>query len=110
MYITGYKKEAAKLLDKFVWGHSFIELNRELLEAYSEAPDAKSVLAVQEQYITDAEADVDTRKHATRLTIDQLMEMGNPNHPEYQEAEDEEEEDEEEDEDEKETKRDEQKA
>ena len=37
LYITGYEKEAAKLLDKFVWGHSFIELNYDLLEPYSRA-------------------------------------------------------------------------
>lgn len=51
MYITGFKKMAKFYLDKFSWGHSFIELNEELLELYSNCNDSQSVLVAQNQYI-----------------------------------------------------------
>lgn len=104
LYITGYKKEAAKLLDKFVWGHSFIELNHDLLEAYSRATSSEEVIKIQEQYISEAEADIEARKHDRKLTIDELMTMENPNHrgedSEIEEEEEEDEGDDEEDDDE----------
>ncbi len=34
MYILGFKKEALDLLDKFKWGHTFYELNQNLLDEY----------------------------------------------------------------------------
>ena len=89
LYITGYKEEAKKLLDKFVWGHSFIELNKGLLEDYSNATSSEEVIKIQEKYIADAEADVENRKKESKMTIDELIEMGNPNYaPEDDEDED----------------------
>lgn len=35
LYILGYKELSLKLLDKFKWGHTFFELNKELLDEYS---------------------------------------------------------------------------
>ena len=35
LYITGFKDEARYIMDGFKWGHSFIELNFDLLEGYS---------------------------------------------------------------------------
>ena len=35
LFILGFKKEALELLDKFKWGHTFYELNHNLLEEYS---------------------------------------------------------------------------
>lgn len=51
MYITGFKKEARFYLDKFSWGHSFLELNDELLEIYSNCTDSQSVVQEQTKYI-----------------------------------------------------------
>ncbi|KAF7284967.1 18S rRNA aminocarboxypropyltransferase [Rhynchophorus ferrugineus] len=51
MYITGFKKEAKFYLDKFSWGHSFLELNDELLEIYSNCSDSQSVVLEQTKYI-----------------------------------------------------------
>ena len=100
MYITGYKEEAAKLLDKFVWGHSFIELNKNLLEEYSNASSSDEVIKIQEKYIADAEADVEARKQEKKkMTIDELIEMGNPNYAPEEENEEEEEEEEDDDDD-----------
>ena len=35
LYIVGLKHESLNLLDKFKWGHTFYELNQNLLEDYS---------------------------------------------------------------------------
>ena len=35
LYILGFEKEAENLLDKFKWGHTFSELNQNLLKEYS---------------------------------------------------------------------------
>jgi len=51
LYITGFKDEARLLLSKFKWGHTFIELNRELLEGYSSANDVNDVLRIQDSVL-----------------------------------------------------------
>ncbi|GJQ71179.1 hypothetical protein Trydic_g1078 [Trypoxylus dichotomus] len=51
MYIIGYQKLAAHYLNKFSWGHAFIDLNRELLDIYANCVDSKSVVAAQNEYI-----------------------------------------------------------
>ncbi|XP_052896071.1 18S rRNA aminocarboxypropyltransferase [Anopheles moucheti] len=51
MYITGYKQEALWYLNKFSWGHSFVELNQELLDAYARCANSKEILEVQQQYL-----------------------------------------------------------
>ena len=35
LYILGYQKLSLQILDKFKWGHTFFELNKELLNEYS---------------------------------------------------------------------------
>jgi len=35
LYILGFKEESLTLLNKFKWGHTFYELNQNLLEEYS---------------------------------------------------------------------------
>lgn len=53
MYITGYKKVAKQYLDKFSWGHSFIELNQQILETYSNCKDSQSIIVEQNKYIEE---------------------------------------------------------
>lgn len=36
LVITGFEKEAQRLLAVFTWGHTFLTLNKEPLEAYSQ--------------------------------------------------------------------------
>lgn len=37
LYIVGFKKYSMLLLSKFKWGHTFFELNKELLEEYAKS-------------------------------------------------------------------------
>ncbi|KAJ8970210.1 hypothetical protein NQ314_001357 [Rhamnusium bicolor] len=55
MYITGFKEAARFYLDKFSWGHSFITLNKELLDLYANCSDSQSVVAEQNKYIEEAQ-------------------------------------------------------
>ncbi len=49
---TGYQNLAKKYLDKFKWGKTFIELNRDLLEKYAACKDSAEVVQVQQQHMT----------------------------------------------------------
>ncbi|MEA3281802.1 MAG: DUF367 family protein [Euryarchaeota archaeon] len=51
LYILGEDEQAATILGKFNWGHTFLELNRELLEAYACAKDSSEVIAIQSEYL-----------------------------------------------------------
>ncbi|XP_050342930.1 18S rRNA aminocarboxypropyltransferase [Nymphalis io] len=62
MFITGHKKEANFYLSKFSWGHSFLELNSEALDMYSNCTDSKSVIEAQSKYLESAANEKDTRK------------------------------------------------
>lgn len=57
MMITGFKQEAVWYLNKFSWGHAFLELNEELLERYAKCKDSKDVLEVQNQYLAEAQSE-----------------------------------------------------
>ena len=35
LFILGFKEQSLELLDKFKWGHTFYELNHNLLDEYS---------------------------------------------------------------------------
>lgn len=51
LYITRFKEEAVELLQGFKWGHSFFELNHELLEAYSEVDTSEEVVEIQNDFL-----------------------------------------------------------
>lgn len=57
LVITGFRKQAKYYLDKFSWGHSFLELNKELLEKYALCNSSTEVIAVQEEYLHKAAKD-----------------------------------------------------
>ncbi|NOZ58106.1 MAG: DUF367 family protein [Euryarchaeota archaeon] len=48
--ILGEEEQARALLSKFSWGHSFLELNRSLLEEYAGASSVEALLEVQREY------------------------------------------------------------
>ncbi len=49
-YILGYEELASRLLDKFKWGHTFMELNRDLLEEYRDADSIYDIARIEEEY------------------------------------------------------------
>ena len=51
LYIAGFKDEAKKLLSIFVWGHTFLELNADLLEAYVTARDSAEIVKMQTELV-----------------------------------------------------------
>lgn len=51
MYIVGMPKLAEGYLSKFTWGHSFLELNKELLDDYAACTDSKGIIAAQTNYL-----------------------------------------------------------
>lgn len=51
LHITGFKEEAKDIMDSFKWGHTFIELNFELLEEYSNAKTSVEVVNIQNDFL-----------------------------------------------------------
>jgi pre-rRNA-processing protein TSR3 len=50
LYILGHKEQAEKVLSKFNWGHSFLELNKEPLEEYATAKNSTEIVEMQSHY------------------------------------------------------------
>ena len=53
LYITRFKDEARDLMNGFKWGHTFLELNHDLLEAYSEVDTSAEVVQVQNDFLSE---------------------------------------------------------
>ena len=51
LYILGNKEQAERVLSKFNWGHSFLELNKEPLEEYSNAKNSTEIVEIQSHYV-----------------------------------------------------------
>jgi pre-rRNA-processing protein TSR3 len=47
LYIAGFKKEAEDILSIFTWGHTFLELNKMLLDNYVTAKDSSDIVEMQ---------------------------------------------------------------
>ncbi|MFP3985850.1 MAG: DUF367 family protein [Candidatus Bathyarchaeia archaeon] len=51
LFIAGFKEKAEELLSSFKWGHTFLSLNKELLETYAQAQDSGEVVEFQKQFM-----------------------------------------------------------
>ena len=51
LYIAGFKEKAQLILSIFSWGHSFIDLNNNILEKYSRAADNEEIIKIQNDYL-----------------------------------------------------------
>jgi pre-rRNA-processing protein TSR3 len=50
LYVLGDKKLAADIMDKFKWGHTFLELNSNLLEDYAGAETEDQIIQLEKEY------------------------------------------------------------
>lgn len=50
MYILGDKQTAAEIMNKFKWGHTFLELNANLLEDYCNAESEEQMKQTELEY------------------------------------------------------------
>ncbi|WP_256296091.1 DUF367 family protein [Haloarchaeobius salinus] len=51
--ILGERDHAERILAKFTWGETFLELNDEPLRRYADCADSTEVVAVQDDYLAD---------------------------------------------------------
>lgn len=61
-YITGYKEIAHFYMGKFSWGHSFIELNKELLDRYAACKTSAEVVEAQNDFLKAEEEEIKKRR------------------------------------------------
>jgi len=50
LFILGFRDKALAILDKFKWGHTFYELNRNLLEDYSKLESEEQISMILKEY------------------------------------------------------------
>jgi len=50
LIILGFKEQALELLDKFKWGHTFYDLNENLLHEYSKLENEEQVESILKDY------------------------------------------------------------
>jgi pre-rRNA-processing protein TSR3 len=50
LYILNEKELAAKMMDKFKWGHTFLELNANPLHDYADAETEEQVVELEKEY------------------------------------------------------------
>lgn len=50
LYVLGEKQLAADIMDKFKWGHTFLELNSNLLEDYANAETEDQIVQLEKEY------------------------------------------------------------
>ncbi len=56
LYITGFREKALEILRIFKWGKNFIELNKDLLDAYSRASSDHEIDRIQREFFSLDEA------------------------------------------------------
>ena len=50
LFILGFKEQSLELLNKFKWGHTFYELNQNLLNDYSNAENEEQIQTILSDY------------------------------------------------------------
>lgn len=75
--IVGHQDWALELLENFSWGPVFLEINKELLEMYSECTDSASILKAEQEFLEMIEQEREEKKKL-KGEVD-MWSMGNPN-------------------------------
>ena len=50
-YIAGHQQTAEVIMDQFRWGHTFLEMNKELLDTYAACKNAEEMAQVEQDFI-----------------------------------------------------------
>ena len=50
LYIIGDEQTAREILNKFKWGHTFLELNADLLKDYANSSSQEQMMQVEQEY------------------------------------------------------------
>ena len=50
LYLLGFENQSADLLSKFKWGHTFLDLNRNLLNDYQKATSERQIEEISKEY------------------------------------------------------------
>ncbi len=50
LFITGYRELSREIMGKFHWGHTFFELNGNLLDEYAAAESEQEIEQIQKEY------------------------------------------------------------
>ncbi|KAL0278836.1 UNVERIFIED_CONTAM: hypothetical protein PYX00_000530 [Menopon gallinae] len=53
LILTGFTNEADLYLSKFKWGNSFMQVNQELLDKYSQCKTSAEIINIQNKYLTE---------------------------------------------------------
>jgi pre-rRNA-processing protein TSR3 len=66
LYILNEKELAAKMMDKFKWGHTFLQLNANLLDDYAAAETEEQVIELEEEYFPQIVRNYNSKKWASK--------------------------------------------
>jgi len=50
LFFLGFKEQGLELLDKFKWGHTFYELNQNLLDEYSKLENEDQIESILKDF------------------------------------------------------------
>jgi pre-rRNA-processing protein TSR3 len=60
LIITGFLEEADAILQKFKWGPTFIDLNKDFLEAYLDCENSDEIIEAEKEFIAASSKNGDT--------------------------------------------------
>ncbi|HZB80630.1 MAG TPA: DUF367 family protein [Nitrososphaera sp.] len=66
LYILNEKELAAKMMDKFKWGHTFLQLNANPLDDYAAAETEEQVIKLEEEYFPQMVRNYNSKKWASK--------------------------------------------
>ena len=55
LVVLGERDHARRILSKFTWGETFLEVNEEPLRRYADCADSSEVVAVQDEYLAEGQ-------------------------------------------------------
>ncbi|BAM40139.1 uncharacterized protein TOT_020000402 [Theileria orientalis strain Shintoku] len=75
LYIANFREDSRNILSQFNWGETFIEVNREALELYSEkGHTSEDIMQLQGQYLEQAKSNLEDRKLMMDLDYQSISE------------------------------------